>query len=397
MTIKILLIGEAYGQTENEYKHGFTGSSGIELANMLRDAGLTHNFQLYCNKCQEWSEYPQCKLCFESLYPSAQDMIRHWAEIKEKFNFEITNVFETHPENNDLGHIFSPTKNNFMPGFKYDAKRPVSYVLPEYHHHLHTLWNRISDSKPNLCLLLGNTAAWAVLRQVNITQIRGTVIQSQTLGVKTIPTFHPANILRDWPNRVVTLADFKKAQRECETPYITRTRRTVTLNTNLDEIKDWLSLPSSYYAVDIESGYALFTSAELQNMTPALRYSLSSQISMIGFARSPTDALVIEFMTRNKPNLNYWDNPNDEIKAWELTQELLNRPIPKIFQNGIYDCTRLLYAGITTHLATDDTMLLHHSLYPEMRKSLGFLGSIYANEGPWKLMYSKGESLKGDS
>jgi hypothetical protein len=31
-------------------------------------------------------------------------------------------------------------------------------------------------------------------------------------------------------------------------------------------------------------------------------------------------------------------------------------------------------------------MLLHHSLFPEMLKGLGFLGSIYTNEQSWKLM-----------
>jgi hypothetical protein len=31
-------------------------------------------------------------------------------------------------------------------------------------------------------------------------------------------------------------------------------------------------------------------------------------------------------------------------------------------------------------------MMLHHSLYPEMKKSLGFLGSIYTDEASWKLM-----------
>lgn len=394
---KILIIGEAYGRTEDEYQHGFTGSSGIELSFMLRDAGLTHNHQLFCQKCQIWGQFPKCNSCQESLYPSSQDMIRYWSEVKEKYSFEITNVFEIHPENNDLGSIFSPIKNSFMPGLKYNPKRPISYLLPQFQHHLEILWNRINESKPNLCLLLGNTATWAVLRQANISQIRGTITSSDYLnGTKCLATFHPANILRDWPNRIVALADFQKAHRESEFPEIRRIHRKVTLNADLDEIKNWLNLPADYYAVDIESGYALFTSAELQNITNKMRYNLSSQISMIGFARNPYDSLVIEFMTRNKPNLSYWNNSQDETQAWNYVKELLSRSIPKIFQNGIYDLTRMLYMGLHTNMATDDTMLLHHSLYPEMRKSLGFLGSIYANETAWKTIYGKGESLKKD-
>ena len=29
-------------------------------------------------------------------------------------------------------------------------------------------------------------------------------------------------------------------------------------------------------------------------------------------------------------------------------------------------------------------MLVHHALYPELNKGLGFLGSIYMNEPAWK-------------
>ena len=34
----------------------------------------------------------------------------------------------------------------------------------------------------------------------------------------------------------------------------------------------------------------------------------------------------------------------------------------------------------------DDTMIMHHCLYEELPKSLGFMGSIYTNEASWKLM-----------
>jgi hypothetical protein len=43
-------------------------------------------------------------------------------------------------------------------------------------------------------------------------------------------------------------------------------------------------------------------------------------------------------------------------------------------------------------------MLLHHSLQPELPKSLGFLGSLYTNEQAWKhLANFKQEGNKKDS
>jgi hypothetical protein len=42
--------------------------------------------------------------------------------------------------------------------------------------------------------------------------------------------------------------------------------------------------------------------------------------------------------------------------------------------------------GIPLTQWTDDTMLMHHALQIEMKKSLGFLASIYSDELAWKFM-----------
>ena len=41
-------------------------------------------------------------------------------------------------------------------------------------------------------------------------------------------------------------------------------------------------------------------------------------------------------------------------------------------------------------------MLLHHALQPESLKALGFLGSLYTDEGPWKQMRGKFTEFKAD-
>jgi len=41
-------------------------------------------------------------------------------------------------------------------------------------------------------------------------------------------------------------------------------------------------------------------------------------------------------------------------------------------------------------------MHAQHSLQPEMEKGLGFLGSIYTNEGAWKNLTSFSKSTKAE-
>jgi len=44
----------------------------------------------------------------------------------------------------------------------------------------------------------------------------------------------------------------------------------------------------------------------------------------------------------------------------------------------------------------EDTMLLHHALQPESLKSLGFLGSVYSDEGSWKQLRRGRTTIKRD-
>jgi uracil-DNA glycosylase len=377
--MKIVLIGEARGETEDQFQHGFCGSSGAELSRMLSESKLAPNIEIQ--------------------YPSALDLISYWTYLRENHGIAITNVFEEHPPENNLGYFFDSTsRDGFIPALVL-PKMPGRYVKPEFRHHITSLFERLSTWNPNICILLGNPACWAVLHQTKISQIRGTIQKSNHLNLKCLPTYHPSYIMRGaWPDRPIVLADLQKAKLESETREIKFLSRKAWFNCTLDEIRAWLDLPAESYAVDIESGYALFSRAEINRMPKKLRYILSSQISMVGFARNPEDAMVIEFMTRDKPNLTYWQDKTDEIAAWKLCQLGLNAPIPKIFQNGMYDINRLLYAGMKTYLPREDTMLQHHAHYPEMKKSLGFMASIYCNESSWKQMYGadQGDSLKRD-
>ena len=69
---------------------------------------------------------------------------------------------------------------------------------------------------------------------------------------------------------------------------------------------------------------------------------------------------------------------------------------PKLWQNEAYDLQYLARMGFIVRNSQHDTMLLHHAHYPEMPKSLGFLGSIYCNETAWKELRTAKEQEKAD-
>lgn len=349
--IKIVLVGEAYGRNEALFEHAFVGSSGVELARMAGQSRLAPE--------------PEMK------YPSQLDMIAYWRKLRLNHGIEVLNVFNTHPLDNEIEEFFTTAKEGVK---DLPPLRPGKYIKPEMFHHVERLWKTLEELRPNLVIALGNTACWAILGETKISAIRGTVKLSPRLGLKVLPTYHPQAVVKQWNLRPIVLTDLEKAAREAEFAEIRRIERWVTVEPDLDEIELWSKLPADFYAVDIET--------------------FNKQISMIGFARSYNDAIVIPFMDEHKPGWSYWTSAQDEVKAWRLVEKICNSPIPKVFQNGIYDLSYMLRSGLRPAKCEHDTMLLSHSLYPEMLKGLGFLGSILSDEIAWKTMRTRGNNIK---
>lgn len=331
MTTKIALVGEAWGEYEERTRTPFAGPSGYELTRMLDEAGI-HRAD-----------------CF------------------------LTNCFNLRPKpTNDIENLCQKDRTT-RPSLK-----AGKYLRPEYDNELVRLYGEIRDLKPNIVVLLGGTATWAFTGSSAITKVRGTVASSTygLPGIKILPTFHPAAVLREWSHRPVTVLDFAKAKREAEFPEIRRPKRTVYIEPTLADIEWFINehlIPADQIIFDIETS--------------------GNQITCIGFAPSPYVALTIPFCDPRRPGGSYWSTPAEEKMAWDCVRRILRLPQRKAGQNTLYDINFLWKGyGIDVVNYTDDTMLLHHALQPECEKGLGFLGSVYTNEASWKLMRARGKN-----
>lgn len=399
--MRVALIGEAWGRSEAQFQHPLVGWSGRELTLQLGEARLAPFMNLKCRKCGKTSRYrlSSCEFCKELIWPNEFDLVNHWKRLREDFGIWVGNVFNEQPKDNDLGHFFGDTPETPMPRADWKVTKFLpgghSHVRKEYYHHIEKLYSDLDRLRPNLVVCMGNSACWALIGQTKISQLRGTITWSEKLNVKVLPVFHPAAVLRNLVMRPSTITDFRKAQREAEFPEIRRTERWLNiLDPTMDAIRfgyEWFSRPARAYANDIETS--------------------KGQITIVGFARDLNDALVIpirnelpdpkyvgrENYERLLENFepNHWPDVSHEVEAWKLIHYGLRTPQPKIFQNGPYDMSYYLSLGLHPRNPRHDTMLWHHSEYPELPKSLGFLGSIYCNEIPWKQM-RRNPGLKRD-
>lgn len=331
MKCKIAIVGEAWGEQEERQRAPFVGPSGYELTRMLDEAGI-HRAD-----------------CF------------------------LTNVFNLRPRpTNDIENLCSKDRVGNLPALK-----AGKYLRAEYHSELHRVLRELHELRPNIAILLGNTAAWAFLANSGISKIRGTVTDAANLrGLKCLPTYHPAAILRQWDLRAVTVLDLAKAKRESEYPEIRRPQRTVYIDPTLADL-EW------YYDRYLASAASIAADIE----------TAGDQITCIGFAPDSASAIVIPFVDPRKPLGSFWETDENEKAAWDFVRRVLALPCPKTFQNGLYDVVFLWKSyGMVVKNWEDDTMLLHHALQPESEKGLAFLGSVYTNEASWKLMRQRGKT-----
>lgn len=429
--MKIVFVGEAWGRSEDQMKHPLVGASGRELSLLIGKSELGPFLTKRCRECKKQTRFiePHCEFCHEHVWPNEFDLMDHWKFLRRKELIHVTNVFNMKPPDicldcgshnirveraavcrdcksrhirtNEIGWLFGTEKETEMPGWKASKDFGGSHLKQEFFPHVQRLWSELSALKPNLIIALGNAACWALLGQTKISALRGTVNWSDRLGLKVLPTYHPAAVLRQFSWRPTVIADLQKANRESNFPEIRRPERWITIpaptQEGLDEIKTWLSDPEiKRLACDIET--------------------VRGQISIIGFAKTRSLSLVVPFRDCHSKNgklvdigaisrfigadnsgVNYWPTSDLESSAWHLCSTALeSKRIELIFQNGIYDMSYFLKMGIHPRAATDDTMLWHHAEYPELPKSLGFLGSLYLNEVSWKQMNRETDSLKRD-
>lgn len=396
---RLVLLGEAWGEGEEQVHQPFVGESGKELFRMLGEA------------MPEIEPGEHRRVCETFRYEYA------WAREREGWleaaGIAMTNVLALRPLGNKLEALCASKKEVSDAAGSYPPITRGKYLREEYLPELDRLATELAGFRPNLVVALGNTATWALLRATNIGSIRGAVTRGyfttllpepRTLGgrgaggseepgvlvwdsvekrheVKVLPTYHPAGVLRQWSWRPLVVADLMKAARESAFPEIRRPRRLVLVDPTIEEVERWtaetLASPPRWLAPDVETE--------------------ARQITCIGFARSAGEALVIPFWDRRQRGRSYWSTQALEERAWACVARLLESPIPKVFQNGLYDLQYISRMAIRPRACVEDTMLLHHALLPEMQKGLGFLGSIYTEEASWKLMRRwKSDSEKRD-
>jgi DNA polymerase len=285
------------------------------------------------------------------------------------------NVIGYKPPANDFG-FFCGKKAEV--GGKAYTKPPIKsgqYLRPEWFPELDRLKAELEALRPNLVVTLGNEALWALTEQTGITKHRGAVLESTLVpGLKVLPTWHPAAVLRAYEHKVELTLDLMKAKVEARFPEIRHIHREMWVYPEVEDLWEFerrYASEDALCSIDIETPH--------------------NQIACIGFAFDSQHALVVPFWSDTRPGHNYWRDLSDELEAWRFVEHMYHT-YPVLGQNFYaYDFWYSYKTmGLVARRLREDTMIAHHAHMPELPKGLGYLASLYCNVPAYKTLRPRG-------
>lgn len=379
---RIMVVGEAPGESEIRQHRPFVGSSGKVLDDMLAEVNI-----------------PRAS-CF------------------------ITNVSQIRPNANKIETFFGKKKDNIL-------RLHGRYPFPPITDGLAALKLDILRLQPDLILTFGGTSLWALTGKSGIQAWRGSVMyadeaDSSLPHILVVPTWHPSAILRDWGLRATAMVDLRRAKDyfdngvpEQEHEFILRP----TFGDSVEYIQGLLKrandIPDDTQKIRPHRAHgdamgaiipALWGSTTppfwvsenagdwgMENQLQALPVSVDIEsrggfIACLGLAPSIHSAISIPFISVDKPQGFYTDFEEWHIKI--LLRRLLSHPkVAIIGQNFIYDAQYLAKELGGIYLPFFDTMSAHHVCFPDDKKALYFIASLFAEY----YRYWKDEGKEWDS
>ena len=336
---KYMIVGDAPSREDIQQNKAFAGVVGEELDKLLRENGIARD-ECYCT-----------------------------------YVAPICMPFET----SDKAFFATKTSGRYP---EYKGKFPMPIVVLG----IKALEADIKRIEPKKILLLGHLALWAVTGEWGVGKFRGSQLEYRVSfgadGIKSIPalaTYPPQTVINMWQYRSIVARDLRRLKEWPEkriTSYITS-----PLMTQVEDICKAL--------IEAASKEPITISADIETR--------DNHIACIGFAWSLTQAICIPLSSSSNTSKCYWTE-EQEFEIYILIHSILTDPdIHIIWQNGCFDSQFIWEEWQYFPNYHDDTYLLQHTCFPEMKKSLDFISSMYCHHYKyWKEDGKKWEPKMGE-
>lgn len=298
-------------------------------------------------------------------------------------------VLSDYPDIGDRKHALGDNNGRYFWHLLFTQRAPTHDLAVEFLYDTqydmyqgNDRWRSIeARHKPKVVLVLGQTAMRNFPQiEGSLNECRGSVynIKRPKREMYVIPTYHP----RDLKHPIRLFGEEPVQRGYCAAGDIHRAATVykegweqAPENFNIDPTVDEVE---QFVEEAIKNQWLLGTDLEGTGLNIE-----HSAIVVAGFAWSESDAIVVPF--RKEGGQSYY--PPDE---WERVSKALQRLFHEgrfMYQNGVgYDIPLLRARGwdIPFNNFEVDTMVMHHTLSPELPHKIGFISSQYGKQPFWK-------------
>ena len=288
----------------------------------------------------------------------------------------VTNVCRVRPPGNDIAHFIAMRKKDVTPQHVLFRDR---YVLPVVVDGYRLLVQEIEAVQPNVIIAFGNVSMWSLTGRWGISKWRGSQLRCEKSDLfgfesgaamkpppKVIPTLHPAAVLRQWSQRHITVQDLRRAARHADSrEYAKREWNLIvrpsfeTAAGTLDDLLEVLDIGPLDIEFDLETR--------------------AGHIACAGLSWSDTDAICIPLMCVERRD-GYWSEEEEAQIVWLLYRVLTHCNARIRGQNLLYDSQYTWRHWHFVPRVVQDTMVSHHTAFPELKKALDFQASLYCED-----------------
>jgi DNA polymerase I - 3''-5'' exonuclease and polymerase domains len=313
-----MLIGDVWSFEEERTRQPISGPAGREMDRMLQDAGILRSD------------------CY------------------------VTCAVNARPERNDLT-VWMPTAKKDIRSIHtlYEGKHIHPIILEGFEQ----LKQEIDLVGPDLIITFGNLPLWLLTGADSVMKWRGSLLSYK--GIRLVPTYHPAAVMKQWELRSPVLTDLRRAAAELTTP-----AKKPEWNFRVRPSFDTAATTIKMLRDKVESGEVLWVDLDIETR--------ANHIACIGLSWTLLDALVIPLMCM-EDSCGYWSLDEEAVLVWMLYKLLTHPNVRVRWQNGLFDAQFLnrYWHFIPTH--GQDTMITQHTAFAGQKKSLAYQASLYCD------------------
>lgn len=228
--------------------------------------------------------------------------------------------------------------------------------------------DRLKRCGANVVLSMGQVATDLLMGDRKpITKWRGSILWSNEIEKKIVPTLHPAATIHGvyvW--RYLIINEMNRAKEEAESPELNLPYRTLGIRPSMSDVMAWLDncQKKGKFATDLEV--------------------INHQVSCFSLAYDEYAALTVPLL--DEVGGHYWSEL-EECQIWQRYSEVMGDPgVMKVNQNIVgFDSPFLLERmNIFTRGPLGDPMIAQSIMYPDFNKGLDFIASVHTREPYWK-------------